>query len=84
MGFAYFLIEFIIMLCITEKEPVFGKNLNERMWIAKIIVHFVLTLVFIFVGNSFFEVVTEISKYLAGVFVFIMLVTLIDFLYKWG
>jgi magnesium-transporting ATPase (P-type) len=85
MAFAYFLIEFVITLNITEKVPLFGKKLNEEMWLIKISVWIVLSILFvIFISNSFFEVVAEIAKYLASIFVFIMIVTLIDFLYKWS
>jgi len=84
MAFVYFLIEFIITLNITDKAPMFGKKLNEEMWTIKVCLWVVLSILFVFVGDGFFSIVAEIAKYLGSIFVFIMIVTLIDFLYKWS
>lgn len=62
----------------------FGKKLNEEMWTIKVCLWVVLSILFVFVGDGFFSIVAEIAKYLGSIFVFIMIVTLIDFLYKWS
>ncbi len=83
-GFAYFILEIVILLLLTNNEKTIGKSFNEGFWIVKCIIIIVLTGFFFIVDNEFFKVVTEIAKYVCSIFVVMIIITVIDLLYKWA
>ena len=82
-GFALFLLEFIMVLILTNQGKV-AKNLNEGLWFVKFVLLVGLWALMFTMHPNFFKACLEVAKFLAIVLVLMLIITLVDMAYRWS
>jgi len=83
MSLSLAILHFLILLaCLTKSE--FSKQVNEGCWCLKVLLIFVIWVLFFFVPNTFFEGYSDFAKFIGALFLFFQIIMLIDLAYMWG
>ena len=83
MSLSLAVVHFLILLaCLTKSE--FSKQVNEGCWCLKVLLIFVIWILFFFIPNSFFEGYSDFAKFIGALFLLFQIVMLVDLAYMWG
>lgn len=61
-----------------------GTKVHTSFWLSKILLMIVLLVASFFIPNSFFDVYANIARFIAGVFLLLQIIIIIDFAYSWN
>lgn len=81
MSFTLFVFFFVHALFMLSNGT---QALHRRFWVGKFMLFIVLFFVCYWIPNSFFDVYSDIARFVSAVFLLLQLIILIDFAYAWN